>query len=122
MKSLLIIQNKDFDKSLSSRRAWIEMFVSKCDDERTICRSPRGERGLKLSAICQRILKISRSPRGERGLKFERVKSAGYTPVRRSPRGERGLKYITYLRSRSHYPSLSSRRAWIEIYAYQKHF
>ena len=81
-----------YKKSLSSRRAWIEMFVSKCDDERTICRSPRGERGLKLSAICQRILKISRSPRGERGLKLSTRRLLTMENQGRSPRGERGLK------------------------------
>ena len=60
-------------KSLSSRRAWIEIVTVKL-----------------LSAI------LSRSPHGERGLKF-RHREGRWNAPGRSPHGERGLKYISHL-------------------------
>ena len=79
------------------------------------CRSPCGERGLKLLASTVSILETGRSPCGERGLKSQRHRldetAIGSLPVRgawiemifggsgpsissgRSPCGERGLKY-----------------------------
>ena len=58
-----------------------------------LCRSPHGERGLKLFAGHTTHTLLSRSPHGERGLKLE-------------CRVELNLALA----------SLSSRRAWIEIY------
>ena len=54
--------------SLPTRGAWIEMS----QDEKSfvsLCRSPRGERGLKFHLVSFRNLLSGRSPRGERGLK-----------------------------------------------------
>ena len=86
-----LIHEKSF-KSLSSRRAWIEMLIS-------------------LSHIA---LKKRRSPRGERGLKC--VSSLIHEKsFSRSPRGERGLKSMQQTKLQAQSKSLSSRRAWIEI-------
>ena len=56
-----------------------------------------------------------RSPYGERGLKY----LLGLTTVMdddgRSPYGERGLKYDELPVPARYHPSLSLRRAWIEI-------
>ena len=57
-----------------------------------VCRSPQGERGLKLFRDGIGRLNPGRSPQGERGLKFR--------PVQLRPGGHQ---------------SLSARRAWIEI-------
>ena len=59
-----------------------------------LCRSPRGERGLKL--LCPRRTDRSqgRSPRGERGLKSCPPDTDTQEEPRRSPRGERGLKLL----------------------------
>ena len=62
-------------KSLSSRRAWIEII----EEQK------------------KAIDKACRSPRGERGLKFEFEKAIEYPDGGRSPRGERGLKYYGLL-------------------------
>ena len=85
--------------SLSSRRAWIEM--------------PKREQKLNLMS--------SRSPHGERGLKSERWLK-GTRKLRRSPHGERGLKYeIIESGAMVQDASLSSRRAWIEIFVVLEH-
>ena len=81
-------------RSLSLRRAWIE-----------IDRSGNAEQGGR-----------GRSPYGERGLKwFESFRSADYGS--RSPYGERGLKYTDTEHGHRQGGSLSLRRAWIEIRA-----
>ena len=125
-------------RSLSSRRAWIEMCSifavmynicvalltesvdwNTCEVNR-LCtdgsRSPHGERGLKWGYIWpRRIRKLSRSPHGERGLKFYRGK--GVYPHMWSLSSRRAwieIRRFTFKAS-AHYPSLSSRRAWIEI-------
>ena len=80
-----------------------------------ICRSPHGERGLKLSHLLESIcLTSSRSPHGERGLKSF-VKFTELGNISRSPHGERGLKYVQDDEGSIAIASLSSRRAWIEI-------
>ena len=57
------------------------------------CRSPCGERGLKLPAYMPTGGRPSRSPCGERGLKLRAGR--GVLPgARRSPCGERGLKSV----------------------------
>ena len=100
--------------SLPARGAWIETDTSCCVTANSAGRSPRGERGLKLTYAQLQSLLGSRSPRGERGLKqiplivldkfgmslpargawIETcfVVRATRRPARRSPRGERGLK------------------------------
>ena len=55
-----------------------------------------------------------RSPYGERGLKF-RDMLLDDRWLSRSPYGERGLKYNSVLGFLELAPSLSLRRAWIEI-------
>ena len=57
-------------RSLSSRRAWIEIQYELLAQILRWCRSPRGERGLKFKNLCIINRIISRSPRGERGLKL----------------------------------------------------
>ena len=56
------------------------------------CRSPHGERGLKLRIISLRGFIKRRSPHGERGLKFTFKTTISRYILRRSPHGERGLK------------------------------
>ena len=58
----------------------------------TTCRSPYGERGLKLRCTFDFVKSNRRSPYGERGLKF--LPWFGFLGgLGRSPYGERGLKY-----------------------------
>ena len=65
--------------------AWIQCFLFDC-------RSPHGERGLKLiRAGTDHHLQRSRSPHGERGLKYSRFQLCNSRACR-SPHGERGLK------------------------------
>ena len=61
------------------------------------------------------ISPFCRSPRGERGLKLQPAESAGTETVRRSPRGERGLKSKGDEGIRRQGASLPPRGAWIEI-------
>ena len=58
-----------------------------------------------------------RSPHGERGLKFNREIQTKAQAAGRSPHGERGLKYHARQRAHAAARSLSSRRAWIEMYS-----
>ena len=101
--------------SLSSWRAWIEIScVSRASTPSS--RSPHGERGLKLrQGSSADVGYQGRSPHGERGLKFTQkiryVEKAGG----RSPHGERGLKYSLVCKDCPYAESLSSWRAWIEI-------
>ena len=70
LKSLTIIVRIGREKSLSLRRAWIEIFGHTISVAQARRRSPYGERGLKLKL--RRILSDPpgrRSPYGERGLK-----------------------------------------------------
>ena len=57
----------------------------------------------------------SRSPHGERGLKYGRQQRFRPGACGRSPHGERGLKSVINEMTQQTNPSLSSRRAWIEI-------
>ena len=103
-------------KSLSSRRAWIEILRYATAQVQKMRRSPHGERGLKCTTgsgasvaslslssrrawieigptMTQNTSSARRSPHGERGLKYElhheQVRPAGS----RFPHGERGLKW-----------------------------
>ena len=103
--------------SLPSRGAWIEIDGTPIQSPVISCRSPHGERGLKLNfkvvkfaifawslpsrgawieiqiPVFSPIFITRRSPHGERGLKYFREHLGnGYT--RRSPHGERGLKFL----------------------------
>ena len=64
---------------------------------------------------------VRRSPQGERGLKCRQIVICVAEATRRSPQGERGLKYRGRMEDRSEPPSLSARRAWIEIGASPSH-
>ena len=103
-------------RSLSSRRAWIEIVVSPYAYLLSYCRSPHGERGLKskydnhahrlwLVALLTESVDWNPSPIGL----YRRNTS-------RSPHGERGLKFKSFDENRKDEASLSSRRAWIEIW------
>ena len=81
------------NKSLSSRRAWIEIN----------------------NLYGKMATSPGRSPHGERGLKFFTFDNIAPPPASRSPHGERGLKYKTRVKALFLQKSLSSRRAWIEI-------
>ena len=56
--------------SLPARGAWIEMRLFLYAVDALICRSPHGERGLKLVKGVGNPFFPGRSPHGERGLKF----------------------------------------------------
>ena len=79
-------------RSLSLRRAWIEIIIEWRRSIRSARRSPYGERGLKYG--------VTQSVRMAQG---------------RSPYGERGLKLVHFVCCSRYYRSLSLRRAWIEI-------
>ena len=71
----LKFEDGDYDfevtKSLSSRRAWIEIQNVYLNDSKAFSRSPHGERGLKyLLLYDNRQKRLCRSPHGERGLKY----------------------------------------------------
>ena len=101
-------------RSLSLRRAWIEIWTTS-SPSRSTGRSPYGERGLKFT-ITNFILKwIGRSPYGERGLKCQHF--------RRCIRADRSLSLrrawieiiVIICQLNAQLSSLSLRRAWIEI-------
>ena len=80
-------------------------------------RSPHGERGLKFGFQGSLNDEEGRSPHGERGLKFiQDYLKRGWRC--RSPHGERGLKFRKQLLIKQNMQSLSSRRAWIEIWTW----
>ena len=79
-------------RSLSLRRAWIEMPMVSDPGPNVLSRSPYGERGLKYVFVSAHSSRFSRSPYGERGLKSDRTARPGHD-----------------------WPSLSLRRAWIEM-------
>ena len=65
-----------------------------------LCRSPCGERGLKLSCLSGiQYLPQGRSPCGERGLKYGNIGVTTTQQMRRSPCGERGLKSAELLKA-----------------------
>ena len=78
--------------SLSTRRAWIEMY---CMDETS----------LKAESLSTRRAWIE----------IQTGYSEGNYNLCRSPHGERGLKLYDYDLFEMDYRSLSTRRAWIEI-------
>ena len=101
--------------SLSSRRAWIEIFPCPYGSTPTHGRSPHGERGLKYYPLRRKASWHCRSPHGERGLKCLINPLRKSNSHSRSPHGERGLKCAVGVTERNQVASLSSRRAWIEI-------
>ena len=61
------------------------------------------------------IFAAGRSPHGERGLKYI-IRLVDIGKSCRSPHGERGLKWVQHGPIKRGPESLSSRRAWIEIW------
>ena len=69
-------------RSLSARRAWIEILTIPESGIISSRRSPQGERGLKWLPGPPEHCGLSRSPQGERGLKFCRgILSRDLAPV-----------------------------------------
>ena len=124
--------------SLPVRGAWIEISSSASLLPARTCRSPCGERGLKLHRQnpsrrrCRSLPvrgawiemgklpvagfgDLCRSPCGERGLKCPNPCCTARRPSRRSPCGERGLKLSGSVSGASITASLPVRGAWIEI-------
>ena len=64
-------------RSLSLRRAWIEIREVRSQSQRFQRRSPYGERGLKFSLFWRERHGRGRSPYGERGLKYGCVRGGG---------------------------------------------
>ena len=113
-------QEEQIQKSLSSRRAWIEISDGPYIlTEEFYSRSPRGERGLKYNEVNNIQTTESRSPRGERGLKYCLFATLALTRatvalLAESVDWNRQILQKCKLLS----VSLSSRRAWIEIKIY----
>ena len=78
--------------SLPVRGAWVEMGSAAKSSGHSACRSPCGERGLKLHSLVE-----------------------VHGTDRRSPCGERGLKSLAYVGNRYATTSLPVRGAWVEI-------
>ena len=92
MKFAQILRVALDSRSLPVRGAWVEMSGSSIARVSLKCRSPCGERGLKLLA----------------------AGGSGW-PLGRSPCGERGLKYRANAILGKYSASLPVRGAWIEI-------
>ena len=102
------------ERSLSSRRAWIEIVrrYSACRPRRSLS-SRRA--WIEIQAASAQVTAVAgRSPHGERGLKYW-TKASSPKSLGRSPHGERGLKWLRMRQAKSMILSLSSRRAWIEM-------
>ena len=124
-------------RSLSLRRAWIEIYRLETLIRETKGRSPYGERGLKfigdmalqkdvvslslrrawIEICCINIIDDSfRSLSLRRAwIEIARTWEPTRRPDGRSPYGERGLKYRRDIPVQRGCESLSLRRAWIEI-------
>ena len=103
--------------SLSSWRAWIEIWSLPAISVASISRSPHGERGLKSHDVDHGAPELSRSPHGERGLKSN-LRFRGDDLIRQSLSSWRAWIEIPMISPKSAFTwSLSSWRAWIEISA-----
>ena len=80
-------------RSLSSRRAWIEIINPRICLSSILCRSPRGERGLKLLCLMLVIFQEKVALLAESVDWNSNNNAIDYRAICRSPRGERGLKY-----------------------------
>ena len=102
-------------QSLPSRGAWIEIVAQRYQKQKRPSLPSRGawiEIGMKISP---QVMHLCRSPRGERGLKSVGRPSHRDWQTGRSPRGERGLKWASSSACTASTRSLPSRGAWIEI-------
>ena len=118
-RGLKYIINNHFvniNKSLSSRRAWIEIKFSLGLYIKLFCRSPHGERGLKF-VIKKSTLACAESLSSRRAwIEIRKVKrSTEMKPVALLTESvDWNFPLLKSPIKKS--PSLSSRRAWIEIY------
>ena len=101
--------------SLPARGAWIEIAVIRADISSFSSLPARGAWIEICSVIFLPPNTCCRSPHGERGLKLRGAPGDELLPDRRSPHGERGLKYILQLADIVSTQSLPARGAWIEI-------
>ena len=106
----------DHRKSLSSRRAWIEICTDIPTIPPNVSLSSR-RAWIEISREVLEDLKDDESLSSRRAWieisAFNAIKNA---TLRRSPHGERGLKCLHSIVFRKLCMSLSSRRAWIEIF------
>ena len=82
-------------RSLSSRRAWIEICVCSIAAKNKIMSLSSRRAWIEITSaylFCKN--NKSRSPHGERGLKFCVSRCYPHDTIGRSPHGERGLKYL----------------------------
>ena len=82
-------------KSLSLRRAWIEISSAWANEGHTLSLSLRRAWIEIAQSGAARACAARRSPYGERGLKSE-IEGVRVRMIRRSPYGERGLKSCVY--------------------------
>ena len=105
-----------YNSSLSSRRAWIEINKTFKELFEYIVSLSSRRAWIEILWLSSHLaLDKSRSPHGERGLKLLLVEATSER-AGRSPHGERGLKCVAICGRCKAYRSLSSRRAWIEIF------
>ena len=82
------------ERSLSSWRAWIEMWRSADRCAVAAGRSPHGERGLKLAVRHDRRDRAESLSSWRAWIEMSTSKTST-SPTRRSPHGERGLKSVS---------------------------
>ena len=83
---------EELKMSLPTRGAWIEIRCSEINTAFISCRSPHGERGLKLlSSLFQLISHQSLPTRGA-WIEIKFFYRVDHAVLSRSPHGERGLK------------------------------
>ena len=107
----------DIIASLSSRRAWIEICVFSIAAKNKIMSLSSRRAWIEITSaylFCKN--NKSRSPHGERGLKFCVSRCYPHDTLGRSPHGERGMKLLSNRKTITKLLSLSSRRAWIEMW------
>ena len=102
----------DFRRKHSEKIHFYQRFTEK--SVHLCCRSPHGERGLKLPppTLCCPLL--GRSPHGERGLKSENIADSTKVFGSLPPRGA-WIEITDHRHAANQYRSLPPRGAWIEI-------
>ena len=101
-------------ESLSSRRAWIEI-ATRCRGNRRSRSLSSRRAGIEMGRVSRRAASTSsRSPHGERGLKFSGCGDFAWRMLSLSSR-RAWIEIFPVLFSDPSVRSLSSRRAWIEI-------
>ena len=101
-------------RSLPIRGAWIEINRDATSPHGRPCRSPSGERGLKLRVNVRQRRRVCRSPSGERGLKFVKQGLQNHTRMSLPIRGA-WIEIFHLIGTTLPILSLPIRGAWIEI-------